>query len=355
MVTPVFPQQRASALAGELPAPVRVFPREENQPGTELWVIPFSMPGRGELSFSYCTVYFGPDSVTVVDPGWPTRTDVHGSIVQPLRELLERRGRRLDDIAHVISTHAHPDHLGSAEAVARAAGAKLVVGAREWECIEAVRAGTGGDAYGVTPESVGAPRSALGAFAEESSHVRDHWYFPASRPEILLEPGDDVPGFPFRVLLTPGHTDGHLCFVSDSLGIVLAADMVLPRIYPGIGLSVASLGGNPVAEYLGSLSALAQCDDFVVVPGHGFVFTDFRSRRLDTAAHVLRRAQEVREALRRHPGASAWEVASDITWSLGWEGMQASRRLISGLRQTLMYRDLVSSGELERWEAEFSG
>lgn len=47
-------------------------------------------------------------------------------------------------------------------------------------------------------------------------------------------------------------------------------------------------------------------------------------------------------------------MASKMTWSAGWDGMVKSPRLLSGLRQTMMYRDLVQRVGLDKWERLFA-
>ncbi len=85
-------------------------------------------------------------------------------------------------------------------------------------------------------------------------------------PDVLLDDGDPVEGTPWRVVLTPGHTPGHICLVDVDGRMLFSGDHVLPTVFPGLGLG-ARIGGNPLAEYLDSLERLQPYDAFQVVPG----------------------------------------------------------------------------------------
>lgn len=348
---PLSEKQFKDAEAFTRPAPVQVF----GDGRLEVWAVPLSMPGRGAMSFVFSTVILGAESVTIVDPGWPERDNLQASTFTPLGDFLATRGRSLTQVTDVIATHGHPDHMGAAQPLADHVGARLVTGAREMETIRAAQAGIPATDWVVDPATSGAPPEVLQPMLEEQATVRDRWFLPNRTPEVLLKDGehladhDIAEGFDFQALLTPGHTPGHLALVDRQRKILIAADMILPQIFPGIGLGVAEVGGNPIEDYLDSLTLLKEFDDFSVIPGHGYCFTGLESRRVETAKHILQRAREVRAVLEQNPEATAWQIASQLTWSLGWEGMQQSRMLVSALRQTMMYRDLVLRRPLSHW------
>ena len=59
----------------------------------------------------------GEDGLTLVDAGFP---DKEAAVFAAIREL----GRSPDQLKHLILTHGHPDHLGSAAAIVRNTGAR---------------------------------------------------------------------------------------------------------------------------------------------------------------------------------------------------------------------------------------
>ncbi len=94
------------------------------------------------------------------------------------------------------------------------------------------------------------------------------------RPDVLLEDGDEVreAGLTFRVLHTPGHTPGSVCYLCGD--VLLAGDTLFYRSYGRTDLP----GGDPAAMWA-SLRRLFTLDPGVrVYPGHG-VATDIGSEQ----------------------------------------------------------------------------
>jgi glyoxylase-like metal-dependent hydrolase (beta-lactamase superfamily II) len=59
----------------------------------------------------------GQDGLTLIDAGFPGK---EAAVFEALRSL----GRSPDQLKHLIFTHGHPDHIGSADAIVRKTGAK---------------------------------------------------------------------------------------------------------------------------------------------------------------------------------------------------------------------------------------
>ncbi|MEO5336214.1 MAG: MBL fold metallo-hydrolase [Magnetospirillum sp. WYHS-4] len=121
----------------------------------------------------------------IVDPGGDP-----GRIVETARE-------RTGVLKEILLTHGHPDHIGGTRKVQDAFG----IGCRAHVDEEAVISRAGGFA------------AALGIQAFEGP--KDCGYF-EGEPEMTLG------GVPFRVLHTPGHTPGGVCFLFD--GFALTGD-----------------------------------------------------------------------------------------------------------------------------------
>jgi glyoxylase-like metal-dependent hydrolase (beta-lactamase superfamily II) len=209
----------------------------------------------------------GDGGLTLVDAGWPRSWP---RVLDALRQL----GRSPADISAVALTHGHGDHLGSAEH-ARAAGA-IVYGHRE-EVPRIQGKRPGGSSFAVL------------------THLLPHLWRPASFRFVVhatargfmtpkwvgaVTPFDDndeldIPGRP-RVVLTPGHTEGHVSFVLDDRGVVFTGDALVTTdpftAKPGPRIQSESLNLD-TARALDSLAALETVDAEIVLTGHGDPWT----------------------------------------------------------------------------------
>ncbi len=72
------------------------------------------------------------------------------------------------------------------------------------------------------------------------------------------------PPFALRVLHTPGHARGHLCFLEENRRVLIAGDMVA-----GFGTIVIDPPEGDMTDYLDSLERLAGLEPRFLFPAHG--------------------------------------------------------------------------------------
>lgn len=323
-IVPLSSAQYAAYAARVVPPPEMV--------DDKMWSLPMPMPG--DLTYTLSTVHLG-DRITVLDPGWAT-PDALGT----LRSFLAGLGRSLDEVDTVLITHAHPDHIGLADQIREASGARILLHRREETSYNPA-------AFAVTMADElamwGVPDATIAELAGQL-HSAGQIAAPV-HADGFLEHGEIVPGGSgWEAILTPGHTAGHLCFVDNEHRRIFTGDHVLPVVFPGIAAEPSSRG-NPIALYLASLQRLAEYDDYDVHPGHGYNFRGLRQRREQSRAHVEKRAAEIANVV-----ASAteplnnYEVAGRVAWTGGWERLRTSLFLYSALRQIAAYRTLANHG-----------
>ncbi|MFI0140198.1 MBL fold metallo-hydrolase [Streptomyces luteogriseus] len=201
------------------------------------------------------------DAVTLVDTGYP------GDREQLLASLAQV-GSAPEAVAAVLITHAHNDHLGSAEYLRATYGTPVLLHEAEVpharrEFLHQVSIGTvlaNGWRPGVLPWAVHALRSG------GTAHV------PVTAPQAFPTPGAlDLPGRPVPVH-TPGHTDGHCAYHLPGTGVLISGDALVsghptariegPQLLP-------DMFHHERPRALASLDVLAELEGELLLPGHG--------------------------------------------------------------------------------------
>ncbi|MGW7516271.1 MBL fold metallo-hydrolase [Streptomyces sp. NPDC054796] len=199
--------------------------------------------------------------VTLVDTGYPADRAL-------LHRALAETGHGTGDIAAVLVTHAHSDHIGSAEELSRAAGVPVLAHAAELanarrDVLQQISTATV-LANMWRPSVPGWALHSLRAGGKRETPVSDPRPFPGEGPL-------DLPGRPVPVA-TPGHTDGHTAFHLPHAGVLITGD--------------ALVTGHPTSRVRGpqllprmfdahrerareSLSVLAELAADTLLPGHG--------------------------------------------------------------------------------------
>ncbi|HET8894842.1 MAG TPA: MBL fold metallo-hydrolase [Gaiellaceae bacterium] len=240
----------------------------------------------------HCYLLRGDDGWTLVDTGL-------GLMETPWDEIVAR----LDaPIVRIFITHMHPDHVGGAEAAARASGAEVIQGRLDYAQCERV---WGSDKW---PERIAEWFLLNGVSREtaeeliESGHVFADFVQFAWNP-TLVEPGDSIDGW--RVLATPGHADGHLCLFRD--GVLIAGDHVLAPITPAIGLYPESRP-DPLGDYIDSLHKVADLAPRISYGGHGGTVESPAARAHEIVEHHDRRLDKTEAILGDEP-LSGYDVS----------------------------------------------
>lgn len=206
------------------------------------------MQGVERLSWSIDCVVVGPiqcncyiltDDVSrkayVIDPGAES---------QEILKYLERKG---SEIQGVLITHAHIDHIGGIEMIYAKHPVPVFYHPGDRELYENVRMQA--ELFGVTPAMLQAVQPKVG----EASLNHEQ--------EFVLDGGV------IRVVHTPGHTPGSVCFLAEG---------EKPVVFTGDTLFQGSIGrtdlwGGSFEKIIESIQGrlMAMEDSVLVLPGHG--------------------------------------------------------------------------------------
>lgn len=277
--------------------------------------------------------------VHVLDPG----ADMPGNL-ERIAAALGADGYSWGDVRSILVTHLHSDHMEIAQAVRERTGAPILMLAEEQRAVDRFCADVEENALGrsataqqlerwcVPEASANGIMAALRVLVVRNRVQADRLL--ADR-ELL-----DVPGRRLRVILSPGHTPGHMCILEEDDRFVFTGDHVLPNVTPGLGIGGPS-PGNPVVDCLASFATIAELDDCEALPGHGYPFRGLRHRVEVLGEKHERRGVEIAAASLE--GDSVWEIASRIRWAGGWERLSGFL-LYSALVQTRHHLDRLGIG-----------
>jgi glyoxylase-like metal-dependent hydrolase (beta-lactamase superfamily II) len=240
----------------------------------------------------HCYLLPGSDGWTLVDTGLG------------LPDAAARWESALDgvEVARIVITHFHPDHVGGGEDARTLTGAIVHQGADDYEqCLRVWGSEDWSERLADYLQRHGLPDAIAGELRHESCTFTPFIRF-ARDPELLRE-GDEVDGW--RVLELPGHADGHICLEHD--GVLVAGDHVLGVITPTVGLYPESRP-DPLADYQASLRRAIELAPRIALPGHGDPVADPVNRAREILEHHERRLDQTAATLGPEP-RSAYEVS----------------------------------------------
>ncbi|MEU9518600.1 MBL fold metallo-hydrolase [Streptomyces sp. NPDC048224] len=201
------------------------------------------------------------DAATLVDTGYPgDRRDLLASLAAV--------GVAPEAVAAVLITHAHNDHLGSAEYLRAAHGTPVLL--HEAEVPHARRDFLQQVSVAAVLRNAWRPGAlpwmahVLRTGGTEQHPVTAPAAFPADGPL-------DLPGRPVPVH-TPGHTDGHCVYHLPDAGVVVSGDALVsghalsrtegPQLLP-------DLFHHDRTRAIASLDVIAGLEGDLLLPGHG--------------------------------------------------------------------------------------
>lgn len=209
-----------------------------------------------------------------------------------------------------IVTHFHPDHLGLAAWLEAETGAPLWMTQGEYLTAHLVAAGLA--PFGVATmldffRAHGLDAERLAALEKRgNAYKRGVPAIPATYNRLIEGDTLSIGGHAWRVIVGHGHAPEHASLYCESLGVLIAGDMLLPRISTNISVFAANPAGDPLGLFLDSIARLTTLPvDTLVLPSHGRPFRGLHARVAQLRVHHEERCADLLAACAARPHSAA--------------------------------------------------
>lgn len=191
-----------------------------------------NLPANGEFCANCYLLIDDSGDAAVVDPGCCDRT------------MLDAITGENVSVKYILLTHGHFDHVLGIHDLKKETGASV--------CIHSL------DSPGLSTEDF-----SLISFFRLSDNLRK------TTPDILLSDGDiiNIGGSELKVMHTPGHTPGGVCYICEKDRFILSGDTLFR-----FSIGRTDFPHSDYGDMNSSLKKLVMLDgDYTVYPGHGDV------------------------------------------------------------------------------------
>jgi glyoxylase-like metal-dependent hydrolase (beta-lactamase superfamily II) len=241
------------------------------------------------------------DDVTLVDTGYGNAA-TRALWEQHFAQTLGGRA-----VAHIVVTHCHPDHLGNAAWIAQRSGCRVTMTHGEFMSAHAIIDERAAHAPADTCELF--RLHGMSAADVEAQAARGNQYkrgvpeAPGSFDRIKDGDAIEAAAATWRVIAGYGHSAEHASLFAPDREVLVAGDMLLPRISTNVSVWPSDPNGDPLGRFLASLASFESLPpETLVLPSHGLPFRGIPVRVAQLRAHHDARLTELVEAIAAAPG-----------------------------------------------------
>ncbi|WP_042333930.1 MBL fold metallo-hydrolase [Desulfosporosinus meridiei] len=304
-----------------------------------LGIYKVKLPLPFRLNHVNCYAVKGTQGWWLIDAGLSREATIEG-----WTKFFEAHAINPSDIKGIYLTHFHPDHYGCSGWLQNYSGAPVYIGEidaerikRYWKSENYIL-----KALNVLFSENGMPHDVLKETIDSVNNLI-RYTFPHAEL-TTLKPGQVVTigDFEYEVVLTPGHTDGHICYYNVAHGLLLSGDHLLPEISSNVSLWPRSgADPNPLDNFLKAIDSIRTLNCKIALPSHGKPFSNIEERIRQLEIHHQERLELMKNCT--GSGSTAYEVCLQV-----FRQDLSFHELRFAMAETLAHLVyLVDKGELE--------
>lgn len=252
------------------------------------------------MKYVYCYLFKQNDGYALIDVGFN-----YSEARETWGKVFDYLNIHFSDIKTIYLTHFHPDHTGLSGWMQELTGADVYIHDIDAEMMERV--------WGENSvQTLKMKDMILDHGVPEQLSEKIILYMEKLRKNVLPLPKMQTIGHEvqfaqrnWKVIHTPGHSSGHVCFYQQDEGVMIAGDMILDRITPNISVWPGA-SQNPLHEYMESLRMLKTLTISIAYTSHHSAVEHIDQRIDELIAHHDERLLKIEELAK---GKTAFEIA----------------------------------------------
>lgn len=306
----------------------------------EIWNINIDLPNSPLKNLNSYLIKTDEGNL-VIDTGYK-RDECREALFSALEELHVDLAK-----TSLFLTHFHSDHMGLVDDFVKK-GCSIYMGKLDYEYFYKLKSGETSFALSEILFAEGFPRKLL----EMQTKVNDGSRFAPTEifPATCVEQGTEIMLGDVRIVCihTPGHTPGHMMLYIPEQQVLFTGDHVLFDITPNI--NIWKTVKDSLGDYIDSLKKTKEIPVKIALPAHRSKHIGLEERIDQILHHHEERLEEILTAVKENPGATAYEIAGKITWSMKgkkWDEAPADQKWFA-MGETLAHLyHLVILGKIE--------
>jgi glyoxylase-like metal-dependent hydrolase (beta-lactamase superfamily II) len=266
------------------------------------------LPLPFRLNHVNCYAFRGKDGWSLVDSGLSNEATYEG-----WRQFFQKHSLKPSDIKGIYITHFHPDHYGCSGWLQKLTTAPVFIGAidanrvsRYWKNGDYIL-GTMGSLFRTNGMPADVVREAIASLGRMIPYTQPPAKLTALQAGETVILGDHE----YQVILTPGHSDGHICFHNAKRSLLISGDHLLPEITSNVSRwPQPDADPDPLDNFLYSINSIRRFPCELALPAHGKPFQNVEERIRQLEIHHKERLELI--WYHTGSGSTAYQVCQRV-------------------------------------------